>query len=204
MLFIRGSYVVFYSIFVCSFAWGFIPQSKTSITHLRPLSSLNPAHDVGILNENMCNIATTAVSQTSEAHTLFTKSVDIASTKHQFSDAIKSASYQLFLESERMEGVEHKLELMNNDLHHKANDIGHEIGYMMVKLISSILPHVDTIGHKVLHMDDEIINYFLNLDSLSPELKKQIILGIIHISQQGDHMGAQMLQLYYDIVSKLM
>ena len=181
MLFIRGSYVVFYSIFVCYFASGFVPQSKTSI-----------------------NIATTVVSQTPEANTLFTKSVNVANTKHQISDAIKSASYQLFLESERMEGVEHKLELMNNDLHHKANDIGHEIGYMMVKWISAILPHVDTIGHKVLHMDDEIINYFLNLDSLSPELKKQIILGIIHISQQGDHIGAQMLQLYYDIVSKLM
>jgi len=175
MLFIRGSYVVFYFIFVFNYVSGFLPQSKTSI-----------------------KIATTVVSsQTPET-------LNIVNTKYQLSDAIKSASYQLFLESERLEGVEQKLELMNNDLHHKANDIGHEIGYMMVKWISSILPHVDTIGHKVLHMDDEIINYFLNLDSLSPELKKQIILGIIHISQQGDHIGAQMLQLYYDIVSKLM
>jgi hypothetical protein len=28
-------------------------------------------------------------------------------------------------------------------------------------------------------------------------------LGVIHISQYGDHFGAQMLQLYYDIVNKL-
>ena len=53
-------------------------------------------------------------------------------------------------------------------------------------------------------MDDEIINYFINLDILSPELKKNIILTIIGISQSGDDFGAHMLQLYYDIVNKLM
>lgn len=144
-----------------------------------------------------------------EAKRVFTRAADVAAAHpptntHQVSDAIKSASYQLFLESERMEDVEQKIQILNQEIHHKANDIGHEIGYMMVKGISAILPHVDSIGHKVLHMDDEIINYFINLEGLSPEMKKQVILGIIHVSQQGDHFGAQMLQLYYDIVNQLM
>jgi hypothetical protein len=78
------------------------------------------------------------------------------------------------------------------------------MGYIIVKMISSILPHVDTIGHRVLHMDDQIINFFINTDNLSPEVKKQIILNIIRISQQGDNFGSQMLQLYYDIVNKMM
>ena len=79
-------------------------------------------------------------------------------------------------------------------LYKESNHLAHEAGYTVVKIVSSILPHVDMIGHKVLHMDDVVINYFINLDNLSPELKKHIILSIIHISQQGDHFGAQMLQ----------
>lgn len=185
MLFFKSGYVVLYSMFaVYQISHGF----------------LNP-HTPNIITTTTTTTTTTITPHTHETHLMFSKTLE---SKHQISDAIKSASYQLFLESERVEGLEHKIEGLSQDMHHRANDIGHEIGYMMVKAISAILPHVDTIGHKVLHMDDEIINYFLNLDSLSPELKKQIILGIIHISQQGDHIGAQMLQLYYDIVSKLM
>jgi hypothetical protein len=132
------------------------------------------------------------------------------STKH-ISTAFKSASYQLFLQSEQIEKIGNQLEIWNDAfgdyIHDKEtyiSNLNQQIGYLMVKIISSILPYVDTIGHKVLHMDDEIINYFINLENISPELKKNIILGIIHISQDGDHFGAQMLQLYYDIVNKLM
>jgi len=206
--------IVLYSIFYINSVTGFL--SRSSIITSKIMRSDDIASIKTVFNpyntpsdDSIC-LLTTEPSIPKEANLIFTKAANIAavhesaSSTHQISDAIKSASYQLFLESERMEAVEHKLTLLNHDLHHKANDIGHEIGYMMVKIISSILPHVDTIGHKVLHMDDEIINYFINLDNLSPELKKKIILGIIHISQQGDHFGAQMLQLYYDIVNKLM
>lgn len=91
-----------------------------------------------------------------------------------------------------------------SQLGHLQHEIHHEINYTIVKIISSLLPYVDTIGHKVLHMDDQIINYFINLDTISPELKKKIILSIIQISQDGDHFGAQVLQMYYDIVENLM
>jgi hypothetical protein len=131
---------------------------------------------------------------------------DITSSQnHQIlpSDMFKSASYQIFLYSEHIKELEIKIG-NTKQYCEKLTNIGHEIGYMMVKLISSILPHVDSIGHKVLHMDDVIINYFINLDILSPELKKDIILNIIRISQHGDNFGGQMLQLYYDIVNKLM
>jgi len=189
MLFFRFGYVAVIVSMMSSVASGFLapPQPPTPPT--------------------TCSLVHTSLPQ--EAKMVFTKAADVAAaheptSTHQVSDAIKSASYQLFLESQRMEDVERKFDVLNHDIHHKANDIGHEIGYMMVKWISAILPHVDSIGHKVLHMDDEIINYFINLDNLSPELKKRIILEIIHISQQGDHFGAQMLQLYYDIVNSLM
>lgn len=89
-------------------------------------------------------------------------------------------------------------------MHQNMDHFVHQTGYAVVKIVSSILPHVDTIGHRVLHMDDVVINYFINLDNLSPELKKHIILSIIQISQNGDHFGAQMLQLYYDIVNAFM
>lgn len=130
---------------------------------------------------------------------------------HNVGNAFYDSSYQMFILSEKIYDISHELSHMHNELHEYIkdkeafmNNINHEIGNTLVKIISSILPHVDTIGHKVLHMDDQIINYFINLDNISPEVKKNIILSIIRISQDGDHFGAQMLQLYYDIVNKLM
>jgi len=85
-----------------------------------------------------------------------------------------------------------------------CNDIKHEINYNIIKIISSILPHVDTIGHKILHLDDLLINDIMNSTVITSELKKNIILNIIKLSQHGDNFGTHMLQTYYDIIDKLM
>lgn len=135
----------------------------------------------------------------------------IEENTHKIGDTILHGSYDLFLTGEKIHEFGDKLAFIHEDIEKYIvnkekyiDSVNHQIGYTMVKAISAILPHVDTIGHKVLHMDDEIINFFINMENISPELKKTIILSIIHISQQGDHFGAQMLQLYYDIVNNLM
>ena len=77
-----------------------------------------------------------------------------------------------------------------------------ENGENIVKAISSLLPHVDSIGHKVLHANNEFINSILAMDTISDDLKKDIILFSIKLAQNGDDMGSALLQLYYDLVDK--
>tara|TARA_Y100000389_G_scaffold196958_1_gene230696 strand:- start:3038 stop:3331 length:294 start_codon:yes stop_codon:yes gene_type:complete len=74
----------------------------------------------------------------------------------------------------------------------------------LVKSITSFLPKVDGIGGLVLHMNDVLINYILNIDILPPNIKKSLILLMINISQMGDSAGHSILQYYYDIVDCLL
>ena len=77
-----------------------------------------------------------------------------------------------------------------------------EIGKHIVIKISSLLPHFDGIGHKVLHANNEFISYILGLENMTDGLKKEIILLSIRIAQMGDNFGSHLLQMYYDIVDK--
>ena len=78
-----------------------------------------------------------------------------------------------------------------------------EIGKALVLKISSLLPHFDGIGHKVLHANNEFISSMLNTPHNIPdEVRKEIILLSIRFAQYGDNFGSFLLQLYYDIVDK--
>lgn len=76
------------------------------------------------------------------------------------------------------------------------------LGKIIVEKISEFLPKVDTIGHKILHANNEFIYYILNDTNLSEMMKKNIVLGSIKLAIMGDNMGSTLLQLYYDIVDK--
>lgn len=86
------------------------------------------------------------------------------------------------------------------NIHHKK-DI-YKPGVFIVKQISSILPHVDSIGHDILHANNEFINDVLNNPLINEHYKKDIILFSIKLAQHGDEMGSQLLQVYYNIVEK--
>lgn len=75
-------------------------------------------------------------------------------------------------------------------------------GYDIVKTISSILPHIDSIGHRILHADNQFINYIISQHDIPHDLKGKIILFSIQLAQNGDNFGTSILQLYYDIVEK--
>ena len=79
-------------------------------------------------------------------------------------------------------------------------NIREHVGNSVVKTISSILPHVDNIGHSVLHANNLFINDILNNPVLDQETKKNIILFSIKLAQYGDDMGSHLLQVYYNIV----
>lgn len=76
------------------------------------------------------------------------------------------------------------------------------LGKLIVEKISALLPKVDTIGHSVLHANNEFIDYILNDTNLSEMMKKNIVLTSIKLAIMGDNMGSSLLQLYYDIVDK--
>lgn len=76
------------------------------------------------------------------------------------------------------------------------------LGRVIVEKTSSYLPKVDTIGHKVLHANNEFISAVLNMHDLPHDLRKDIVLWSIKLAQYGDNMGTHMLQMYYDLVDK--
>lgn len=76
------------------------------------------------------------------------------------------------------------------------------LGRIVVEKTSALLPHVDSIGHKVLHANNEFIYYILNFSNLSHDLKKDIVLFSIKAAQYGDNAGSYLLQIYYDLVDK--
>lgn len=82
----------------------------------------------------------------------------------------------------------------------EENHFKQEIGNNVVKTISTALPYVDNIGHKILHANDLFINSMLNNPVLDHETQKSIILMSIKLAQYGDEMGGKLLDTYYNIV----
>ena len=91
-----------------------------------------------------------------------------------------------------------------HDLNHNYKnfvvDLSHKTGNEVVKLISAGLPHVDSIGHNILHANDIYINNILNNPNIPHELQKTLILTSIKLAQYGDDMGSKLLTLYYNLV----
>ena len=75
-----------------------------------------------------------------------------------------------------------------------------DIGKFTVLKISSLLPHFDSIGHKILHANNEFVVQVLANPNISDSFNKDLILSAIKLAQHGDDFGSQLLQMYYDIV----
>lgn len=73
----------------------------------------------------------------------------------------------------------------------------------IVRGIANFLPNIDLIGHQVLLNNKDLIPIILENDNIPYEIKKDIILSIIKISQYGDSFGGVLLENYYHIVEKI-
>ena len=97
----------------------------------------------------------------------------------------------------------------NDDLYHTQIDKFQHlielqektIGKEIVMKVSGFLPHFDSIGHKILHANNEFVSKILLDTSLPDIVKKDLILFSIKMAQHGDDFGSVLLQLYYDIVN---
>lgn len=75
---------------------------------------------------------------------------------------------------------------------------------IIVQSLSNTLPQYDSISHIVLNTNSRLISYVLNDEFIPPQIKKDIILLTIKITQEGDNMGGQILELYYNIVNHIL
>ena len=74
----------------------------------------------------------------------------------------------------------------------------------IIRNIADTLPNIDLIGHQVLLSNKEIIPKILDSDSIPDDIKKEIILSIIKICQNGDNFGTLLLDNYFHIVEKIL
>lgn len=88
------------------------------------------------------------------------------------------------------------------DLLNNVN-VDHHTSLELVKASSAILPDFDYVGHVVLNLNEKMINTVIN-SHLNYDLKKDIILKIIKMTQQGDEYGGVILEHYYNFVDKIM
>lgn len=75
---------------------------------------------------------------------------------------------------------------------------------IIVQSLSNTLPQFDSISHIVLNTNSKLISYVLNDELIPPQIKKDIILLTIKMTQEGDNMGGQILELYYNIVNHIL
>lgn len=118
-------------------------------------------------------------------HMIYTKYEGLGKYKHWFEPNV----FSLIEDSKPYEGLK--------EIQH---DIKVNVGNNVVKSISAALPHVDNIGHNILHANNIFINDILNNPILDHDTQKAIILFSIKLAQHGDDMGSQLLQMYYNIV----
>jgi len=100
-------------------------------------------------------------------------------------------------------------ELNNHNIIEKINhliDFDHKtkISKPLIKYSSSLLPAMDGIAHHVLTLNQNFINFVLDNDIISLELKKKLVLFSIQAAQNGDNTGSLILQFYYDMVNHLL
>ena len=67
-----------------------------------------------------------------------------------------------------------------------------------------MLANADSVGHRVLNSNKQIIDFLLDHKEISMEIKKPLILYLIETAQMGDSMGSQILETYYNLVDNLL
>ena len=74
----------------------------------------------------------------------------------------------------------------------------------IVDKFAQSLPNIDSIGHQVILLERNLVNLLIDNHSISPDLKKNLILLIIKISQEGDQIGTFVLENFYKITDFLL
>ena len=97
-----------------------------------------------------------------------------------------------------------------NSIFHNANEIPllvnnklliqDQITLPIINHITNFVPNIDSIGHKVVLLDKNLIINLIDNEMIPIEFKKEIILTIIKLTQQGDNFGSIVLENYYKLM----
>ncbi len=82
--------------------------------------------------------------------------------------------------------------------------VNYDILQLKLKLIShvaDVLPNIDIVGHNILNTNKVLIQNIVELTDVPIELKKDLILKIIHATQYGDEFGSIVLTNYEKLVN---
>lgn len=83
-------------------------------------------------------------------------------------------------------------------------DIIHNAAISSVKFTSGLLPAADSIGHNVLHANEQLITKVLDFDGIPQNIKKDLILSVIRAARKGDETGGMILENYEKLVEFLL
>lgn len=94
---------------------------------------------------------------------------------------------------------------INNDyLIHVNIDLKQKVAENIIKSITSSLLPMDSLAPTILKFNEYLIKTILDTDFLSLAEKKLLILNSIQFAINGDLLGSKILELYYDIVNKIL
>lgn len=74
----------------------------------------------------------------------------------------------------------------------------------IIEKSADVLPKIDVFGHKILEENKLLINQIIHMDTLSIELKKELILTIVKFTKVGDSFGNIVLKNYEHLVNHLL
>lgn len=80
----------------------------------------------------------------------------------------------------------------------------HNAAVSSVKITSGLLPAADSIGHNVLHANEQLISKLLDIDTIPQNIKKELILTVIRAARKGDETGGMILENYEKLVDFLL
>ena len=79
--------------------------------------------------------------------------------------------------------IQNKCDILEKILGSEFTQVNSKI---IVQSLSNTLPQFDSISHIVLNTNSRLISYVLNDEFIPPQIKKDIILLTIKITQEGD------------------
>lgn len=126
-------------------------------------------------------------------------------SKYMFPIKYNSINHNLVISNEILD-TKKNLEIFDIQqyIHADYIDIKHTLSQNIVQTITSSLLPLDSLAPTILKLNEYFIKTILDNEFLSLAEKKILILNSIQFAINGDLLGSQILELYYDIVNKIL
>lgn len=151
-----------------------------------------------IISLYLCNL-NSAISIKSSKLSKYIFPINYNSINHN------SINHNLAISNEILD-TKKKLEIFDIQqyIHADYINIKHTLSQNIVQTITSSLLPLDSLAPTILKLNEYFIKTILDNEFLSLAEKKILILNSIQFAINGDLLGSQILELYYDIVNKIL